>query len=94
MVLGHAVSDVYGDETRLRYLLRFGEEETKHQDMLKRAMVQFEEGFGVSCGVIPGREEVARVVLGKSPLAAELLSKVGDAGFRRRVRLAFLRPRI
>ena len=76
MVLGHAISDVYGDETRLRYLLRFGEEETKHQDMLKRAMVQFEEGFGVSCGVIPGREEVARVVLGKSPLAALLLTSL------------------
>ncbi|MFQ5973724.1 MAG: hypothetical protein ACE5Q3_15455, partial [Alphaproteobacteria bacterium] len=76
MVLDHAREDVYGDETRLRYLLRFAEEETKHQAMLKRAMDQFEAGFGVSCGVIPGREEVAEVVLGKSRLTALLLTSL------------------
>ncbi len=30
--------------------------------------------------------------IGPAELMAELLSKVGGAGFRRRVRLAFLRP--
>jgi hypothetical protein len=44
--------------------------------MLKRAIEQFEAGFGVSCGLIPGREEVARVVLGKSPLAVLLLTSL------------------
>jgi hypothetical protein len=76
MVLDHARRDVFGDEVRLRFLLRFAEEETKHQAMLRRAMAQFEAGFGVSCGVIPGREEVARVVLGKSPLTALLLTSM------------------
>jgi hypothetical protein len=76
MVMDHAREDVYGDETRLRYLLRFAEEETKHQDMLKRAMDQIEAGLGVSCGVIPGREDVAEVVLGKSRLAALLLTSL------------------
>ncbi len=76
MVLDHAREDVYGDETRLRYLLRFAEEETKHQDMLKRAMGQIEAGLGVSCGVIPGAEDVAEVVLGKSRLAALLLTSL------------------
>jgi hypothetical protein len=76
MVMDHARKDVYGDETRLRYLLRFAEEETKHQAMLKRAIEQFEAGFGVSCGLIPGREEVASVVLGKSPLAVLLLTSL------------------
>ena len=76
MVMDHARSDVFRDETRLRYLLQFAEQETKHQDMLRRAMAQFEAGFGVSCGVIPGREEVAKVVLGKSPLAALLLTSL------------------
>ncbi len=33
-----------------------------------------------------------RVRSGAAPLIRELLSKVGDAGFRRRVRLAFLHP--
>jgi hypothetical protein len=76
MVMDHAREDVYGDETRLRYLLRFAEEETKHQHMLKRAMDQIEAGLGVSCGVIPGREDVAEVVLGKSRLAALLLTSL------------------
>ena len=76
MVLDHVRRDVFGDEIRLRFLLRFAEEETKHQAMLRRAMAQFEAGFGVSCGVIPGREEVARVVLGKSPLTALLLTSM------------------
>jgi len=76
MVLDHARRHVFGDELRLRFLLRFAEEETKHQEMLRRAMAQFEAGFGVPCGVIPGREEVARVVLGKSPLAALLLTSM------------------
>lgn len=76
MVLDHARRDVYGDETRLRYLIQFAGDETKHQAMLKRAMDQFEAGFGARCGVIPGREEVAQVVLGKSPLTALLLTSM------------------
>ena len=44
--------------------------------MLKRAMEHFEVGFGVSCGAISGREDVARVVLGKSQLAALLLTSL------------------
>lgn len=76
LVLDHAREKVYGDETRLRYLLRFAEEETKHQDMLMRAMDQIEAGLGISCGVIQGREEVAEVVLGKSRLAALLLTSL------------------
>jgi hypothetical protein len=75
-VLDHARETVYGDETRLQYLLRFAGEESKHQAMMKRAMEQFERGFGVSCGVIPGREDFAGVVLGKSRLAALLLTSL------------------
>ena len=37
MVVDHARGDVYGDETRLWSLLRFAEEEVKHQEMLRRA---------------------------------------------------------
>ncbi len=74
MVMDHAREDVYGDETRLRYLLRFAEEETKHQEMLERAMDQIGAGLGVSLGVISGREAVAEMVLGKSRLAALLLT--------------------
>ena len=76
LVMDRARSDVYGDETRLRSLLRFADEELKHQEMLRRAIEQFQAGFGVSCGLVPGREEVARVVLDTSPLTALLLTSM------------------
>jgi hypothetical protein len=76
MVLDHARQDVYGDETRLWSLVRFAEEEVKHQEMLRRACDQFEDGFGVPCGLVPGREDVAKVVLDTSPLAALLLTSL------------------
>jgi hypothetical protein len=76
MVVDHARGDVYGDETRLWTLLRFAEEEVKHQEMLRRACSQFEAGFGVSCGLVPGREAVAGAVLGTSPLTALLLTSM------------------
>lgn len=76
MVLDHARRDVFGNESRLRYLLQFAEQETKHQDMLRRAMDQISDHYGVAFAVIPGREDVAQVVLGKSPLAALLLTSM------------------
>src|SRR5215510_14692731 len=76
MVLDRALADVYGDETRLRSLLRFAEEETKHQEMMDRACRQFAEGFGVDCGLVPGREAVAEAVLSTSPLTALLLTSM------------------
>ena len=76
MVVDHARDDVYGDETRLWSLLRFAEEEVKHQEMLGRACSQFEAGFGTNCGLVPGREEVAGVVLGTPPLTALLLTSM------------------
>jgi hypothetical protein len=76
MVLANATRDVYGDETRLWALVRFAEEEVKHQEMLRRACDQFEKGFGTPCGLIPGREAVAEVVLATSPLTALLLTSM------------------
>ena len=75
-VLTEAQRDVFGEEARLRALLRFAEEETKHQQLFRRSMALFEKGFGITCGVIPGREEVAKVVLGKSPLCSLLLTSM------------------
>jgi hypothetical protein len=76
LVMDRARADVYGDETRLRSLLRFAEEETKHQQMLRRACSQFDAGFGVACGLVPGREAVAQAVLDTSPLTALLLTSM------------------
>jgi hypothetical protein len=74
MVLENATREVYGDETRLWSLLRFAEEELKHQEMMGRACDQFAAGFGTPAGLVGGREAVAQVVLSTSPLAALLLT--------------------
>jgi hypothetical protein len=76
LVMDRARADVYGDETRLWSLLRFAEEEAKHQQMLRRACDQFAAGFGVPCGLVPGREAVAEAVLATSPLTALLLTSM------------------
>ena len=71
-----AQRDIWGDETRLRTLLRFAEDESKHQALFQRSTELFERGFGVRCGLIPAREEVARVVLSKSRLCSYLLTSM------------------
>jgi hypothetical protein len=71
-----AQRDVYGEEARVRALIRFAEDEIKHQQMFRRSMALFEKGFGIRCDVIPGREDVARVVLGKSRLCSLLLTSM------------------
>lgn len=76
MVMQEASKNTYGDEIRLRALLRFAEEELKHQEMFRRSMELFDRGFGSPCGLLPGREEVARAVLSKSTLAALYLTTV------------------
>ncbi len=74
MVTQEALQDTYGDEVRLRSLLRFAEEELKHQELFRRSMALFDQGFGTQCGLISGREDVAKIVLSKSPLAVLYLT--------------------
>ena len=68
-----ALNNPYGDEVRQRSLLRFSEDELKHQEMFRRSIQLFDEQFGVSPDLIPGREQVAAVVRSKSKLAVLLL---------------------
>src|SRR2546430_3536520 len=37
------LKDVHGDEVRLRALLRFAEEELKHQELFRRSMALFDQ---------------------------------------------------
>lgn len=76
MVTQEALKDAYGDENRLRSLLRFAEEELKHQELFRRSMALFDRGFGTECGLIAGRVDVAKVVLSKSRLAVLYLTTV------------------
>lgn len=68
-----SLHDPYGDEVRQRALLRFSEDELKHQEMFRRSIRLFEEQSGVTPRLIPGREQVAAVVRSKSNLAVLLL---------------------
>jgi hypothetical protein len=65
----HAQAEVFGDEVNLRAMLRFAEEEVKHQLLFKRFLSVFAKGFGTPCGGIPSQEAVAGVILSKSPMA-------------------------
>ena len=76
LVLTNATREIYGDETRLWSLLRFAEEEVKHQELMRRACAQFAAAFGVPCGLIPGREAVAETVLSTSELTPLLLTSM------------------
>ena len=75
-VTEEAMKDVYGDEVRARSLLRFAEEEFKHQELFRRSVDLFGRGFGTECDLIPGREEVAVVVRSKSKLAVMVLTAI------------------
>lgn len=75
-VTEEAMTDVYGDEVRTRSLLRFAEEELKHQELFRRSVELFSQGFGSECGLIPGREAVAQAVRGKSKLAVMVLTAI------------------
>jgi len=75
-IMEEAMNDVYGDEVKIRSLMRFAEEELKHQELFRRSIGLFGQGFGSECGLIPGREEVAKVVRSKSKLAVLILTSV------------------
>lgn len=66
----------YGDEVRQRSLIRFSEEELKHQELFRRTIALFNQQSGITPELIAGREEVAAVVRSKSKLAALLLIDV------------------
>jgi hypothetical protein len=70
----HASAEIFGDEKTLRALLRFAEEESKHQTMFKRFGAVFADGFATRCDVIGDAETVAGVILSKSPIAVLLVT--------------------
>src|SRR5688572_16729479 len=72
-VVEESIADPYGDEVRQRSLLRFSEEELKHQELFRRSIELFNEQFGMTPQLIPGREQVAAVVRSKSKLAVLVL---------------------
>jgi hypothetical protein len=68
----HAQAEMFGDHDALRALLRFADEEIKHQQLFWRYREAFDRDFGTPCGVLGAAAEVANVVLSKSPMAVLL----------------------
>ncbi|MBL9040313.1 MAG: diiron oxygenase [Myxococcales bacterium] len=70
----HARAELYGDEITLRTLLRFTEEEVKHQQMFLRFGELFDRDFGTEVGLTDSPQEVAGYILSKSPMAVLLVT--------------------
>jgi hypothetical protein len=73
-VVQHANAEMFGDADALRALLRFAEEEIKHQQLFQRFREAFERGFGVPCDVIQNPQAVAEIILSKAPMAVALVT--------------------
>jgi hypothetical protein len=68
----HAQAEMFGDPVALRALLRFADEEVKHQQLFQRFCAAFARDFKTECGTLPNAQAVAEVILGKSPMAVGL----------------------
>lgn len=72
MVLEHAQAALFGDRGQMRALVRFADEEVKHQQLFTRFCALFDQQFGVQCPVLDRPIEVANTILATSPLAVLL----------------------
>lgn len=71
-----ASEHVYGDRAALRALLRFCEEEVKHQKLFQAFKERFDAGFPVACKTIGDEAQVAEQVTAAGPLAVMLLTSM------------------
>ena len=74
MAMRHAQAELYGNDDNLRAMLRFADEEVKHQKMFLHFGTMFEAGFGTKCDLVENPQGVAQFILGKSPLAVTLVT--------------------
>lgn len=74
MAVQHAQAELFGDHLAVRALVRFAEEEAKHQQLFWRYCAAFERDFGHKCHLLGAAAEVAGVILSKGPLAVTLVT--------------------
>lgn len=72
MALEHAQSVLFGDRAQMRALVRFADEEVKHQQLFARFCTMFDEQFGAKCLVLDRAIEVANTILETNPLCVLL----------------------
>jgi hypothetical protein len=73
-VLSQAARHQFGDAIAMRALLRFTEEELKHQELFRETIRIFDAGFGSAVGRIPGARDVAKLVMSNPPMAVMMLT--------------------
>jgi hypothetical protein len=66
--------ELHGNPTHMRALLRFTEEELKHQQLFARYTAAFARGFKVTPALLDNRVEVAKAIMTKSNLAVLILN--------------------
>lgn len=74
MALKQAQAELFGDHLAVRALVRFAEEEAKHQQLFWRYCAAFERDFGHKCHRLGTAADVAHVILGKSALGVTLMT--------------------
>jgi hypothetical protein len=71
-VLDHVRAGDRADDRGVQALLHFAEEETKHIELFKWFVREFERGFGTPCGVIGPAAAIVADILDHSPLGVFL----------------------
>lgn len=75
-VMDQAMDTVHNDPTATTALLRFAEEELKHQELFDAVKAALVRGLGIDFQVVGGRVEVANTVRSFGPLAVMLLTSM------------------
>ncbi|UJR86054.1 diiron oxygenase [Sandaracinus amylolyticus] len=70
----HAHAELFGDHDAIRALLRFADEEAKHQKLFYRYVDAFRRDAGYDTEVLEGASDVASVVMSKSPIAVMMVT--------------------
>lgn len=72
--VNHAQAEMFGDHSAVRALVRFAEEEIKHQELFWRYLEAFKRDFAHPCEVLGSAAAVAQVILSKSPMAVMMVT--------------------
>lgn len=70
----HAQAEMFGDPDAMRALVRFVDEELKHQQLFERYKVAFDDGFGTPVPVLDSAVEVANVIMSHTPIAVMVVT--------------------
>ena len=74
LAVQHAHAEMFGDHDAIRALVRFADEEVKHQALFQRYLDAFQREFGHPTEVLGAASDVASVILSKHPIAVMLVT--------------------